>query len=483
MDNKIRDSILKKIGKVVQIGMVLIFASAVAVGQDRIATAEKSNTMVYNGVPITQDAAKSAVLNKIISINLQDISLLEAVEKIALKAQLEMVYNSKLLEKKSRSITTNLKQITVAKALWAVLEGTGLRFAVSADKQLVLLKQKEAKNSLQRIPATIQKTITGTVTDGQSGKTLPGVNILVKGTATGASTNENGNFELTVPSLQDTLVFTYVGYQTQEVPVNGRTEIDIQLTPEAIMAEEMVVVGYGTQQRQDVTGAVSSVSAEDFEERPITNTALGLQGLSPGLSIEYEGGQPGEENVVTRIRGTGTLNNPNPLVLVDGVEQSLATVEPSNIESISVLKDAASAAIYGSRAANGVILVTTKRGAESGVAVSYNANVSVHDLLFFLDGASKEDWMMMRNEADIARGNDPVFTEEYQSNVLAGTNPLEYPFADFEEGVFRDRAFAHSNTISVSTGGETGRLYAAISHDDQDGIMKNRSEEHTSELQ
>src|SRR5699024_3717855 len=299
-----------------------------------------------------------------------------------------------------------------------------------------------------------QETITGSVVDAETKQTLPGVNILLKGTSTGASTDGDGNYEITVPSLQDTLVFTYIGYQQQEVPINGRTEINIQLTPEAIMGEEMVVVGYGTQQRQDVTGAVSSVSAEDFEQRPITNTALGLTGLSPGLTVQYEGGQPGEESAVTRIRGTGTLNNPNPLVLVDGVEQSLATVEPSNIESISVLKDAASAAIYGSRAANGVILVTTKRGAESGVAVSYNANVSVHDLLFFLDGASKEDWMMMRNEADIARGNDPVFTEEYQSNVLAGTNPLEYPFADFEEGVFRDRAFAHSNTISVSTGGE-----------------------------
>lgn len=325
-----------------------------------------------------------------------------------------------------------------------------------------------------------QETITGSVVDAETNQTLPGVNILVAGTTTGASTDGEGNFQITVPSLQDTLVFTYVGYQRQEVPINGRTEIDIQLTPEAIMGEEMVVVGYGTQQRQDVTGAVSSVSAEDFEQRPINNTALGMQGLSPGLTVQYQGGQPGEESAVTRIRGTGTLNNPNPLVLVDGVEQSLSTVEPSNIESISVLKDAASAAIYGSRAANGVILVTTKRGAESGVSVSYNANVSARDKLFFLDGASKEDWMMMRNEADIARGSDPVFTEEYQSNVLAGTNPLEYPFADFEGGVFRDNAFAHSNTISLSTGGETGRLYASVNHDDEDGIMKNFNSKQTS---
>ncbi len=325
-----------------------------------------------------------------------------------------------------------------------------------------------------------QETVTGTVVDAENNETLPGVNILVKGTTTGTSTGADGSFELSVPSLQDTLVVSFIGYQTQEVPISGRTEIDIALAGQAIMGEEMVVVGFGTQRREDVTGAVSSVSAQDFEERPMTNTELGMQGLSPGLSIQYEGGQPGEENAVARIRGTGTLNNPNPLVLVDGVEQSLSTVESSNIESISVLKDAASAAVYGSRAANGVILVTTKRGAESGVAVNYNAHVGVQDLLFFPPGASKEDWMMLRNEADIATGADPIFTEEYQENVIAGTNPLEYPFADFEGGVFRDYSLEHSNAISVSTGGETGRLYAAVSHDDTDGIMRNFNSKKTS---
>src|SRR5699024_4611531 len=282
MDSMIRDLVLKTIGKIVQIGMILIVCSAVTVGQDRMTTFEKGS-MVYNGIPITQDASKSEALNKIISINLQDIPLLEAVEIIAVKANLKMVYNSKLLEKKNRSISTSLEQVTVEKALWAVLEGTGLRFAISADKQLVLLKREEAINSGQGALAAVQETITGTITDGQSGETLPGVNILVKGTSTGASTDANGTFELTVESLQDTLVVTYIGYQRQEIPINDRTEIDIQLTPEAIMGEEMVVVGYGTQEVGEVTGSISSVSSEALEEDNVVNASSALEGAVFGV--------------------------------------------------------------------------------------------------------------------------------------------------------------------------------------------------------
>ncbi|MEX2396248.1 MAG: SusC/RagA family TonB-linked outer membrane protein, partial [Balneolales bacterium] len=232
--------------------------------------------------------------------------------------------------------------------------------------------------------------------------------------------------------------------------------------------------------RGDVSGAVSSISAADIERRPMTNTALGMQGMSPGLTIQDQGGQPGEESAVARIRGTGTLNNANPLVLVDGVEQSLASVESTNIETVSVLKDAASAAIYGSRAANGVILITTKRGTETGVTVNYNAYAGVQNQLFFMQGASKEDWMMMENEARIATGAEPMFTEEYISNVLAGTNPLEYPFADFEGGTFRNNAMEYNNSLSIATGGESGRIYAAMSHSDTDGIMQNFNSKRTS---
>src|SRR5699024_1950410 len=172
--------------KVVHIGIVLIVCSAVAVGQDQKPTADKSS-IVYNGVPISQDANTSPVLNKIISIHTKAVPLLEAVKDIAAKSKLDIVYNSKLLEKKDHRVTISLKQVTVEKALWSVLKGSGLRFAVSANKQLVLLKKKGSKNSFQKISTVIQETITGTVTDASTGETLPGVNILVEGTTMGTT--------------------------------------------------------------------------------------------------------------------------------------------------------------------------------------------------------------------------------------------------------------------------------------------------------
>ncbi|MEX0772228.1 MAG: TonB-dependent receptor [Balneolales bacterium] len=325
--------------------------------------------------------------------------------------------------------------------------------------------------------------VEGTVFDSETEETLPGVNIQVQGSTTGTTTGTDGSYNISVDGAGTVLIFSYVGYTSREIDVTSahlEDGLDVYLESDVALMDEMVVVGFGTQRRGDVTGAVSSISAADIEQRPMTNTALGLQGLSPGLTIQNQGGQPGEENAVARIRGTGTLNNPNPLVLVDGIEQSLATVEPSNIETVTILKDAASAAIYGSRAANGVILIETKRGAETGVVVNYNTYAGVQNKLFFPEPAGKEDWMRLENEARVAGGQEPVFTEEYISNVLAGTNPLEFPFADFEGGIFQDNAMEQSHSLSISTGSETGRLFASLNHDDTDGILQNFNSRRTS---
>ncbi len=326
-------------------------------------------------------------------------------------------------------------------------------------------------------------TVEGTVSDANTGELLPGVNIVISGTTTGTTTDMSGEFSINVDQPGTELVFTFIGYVSQTIAVTQQhinDRMEVRLNADIALMDEMVVVGFGTQRRADVTGAVSSISAADLEHRPMTNTALGLQGLSPGLTIQYQGGQPGEEDAIARIRGTGTLNNPNPLVLVDGVEQSLASIESSSIESVTVLKDAASAAIYGSRAANGVILITTKRGTPTGITVNYDAFVGVHNQLFFPEPADTEDWMRLENEARVAGGQQPVFTEEYISNVLAGTNPLEFPFADFEGGIFNDNAMEHSQSISLAAGGEAGRIYASINHNDTDGILQNFNNKRTS---
>lgn len=326
-------------------------------------------------------------------------------------------------------------------------------------------------------------TVQGTVTDAVTGEVLPGVNIVIEGTTTGTTTGMDGTYSIQVDGPGIVLVFSFIGYSSQLITVESqhlRDGLDVRLEEDVAMLDDVIVVGFGTQRRADVTGAVSSISSRDIEDRPLTNTALALQGLSPGLTIQYQGGQPGEEDAVTRIRGTGTLNNANPLVLIDGVEQSLGTVEPSAIESITVLKDAASAAIYGSRAANGVILITTKRGTNSGMTVNYNTYVGVQNKSFFPEGAPKEDWMRLENEAQINAGGQPIYSEEYIQNVLAGTNPLQFPFAEWEKGVFNDNALEYNHALSIATGGENGRIYAGINYTNTDGIIQNFNNQRTS---
>ncbi|MGY5851408.1 SusC/RagA family TonB-linked outer membrane protein [Salegentibacter sp. F14] len=320
--------------------------------------------------------------------------------------------------------------------------------------------------------------VNGTVTD-VNGMPLPSVTIQEEGTNNGVLTDFDGNYTIKVNSSQSVLVFTYVGMQTVRRTVSGDATINIQLEEDAQALEEVLVVGYGTQKRANVTGAISSVSGEDIESRPVTNTATALQGQSPGLTIMNQGGAPGDEDVGIRIRGIGTLNNSNPLVLVDGIEQSLNTVEPQNIESISVLKDAASSAIYGSRAANGVILVTTKRGAVSGTSLSYNNFVGIQNPSFFPEKADTESWLRLENEAQVNAGGSPIFSEEYISNAVAGTNPFEFPWANWEEGIFNEDALMQQHTFQISSGGEVGRVFASLNYSDTDGILQNFNNKRT----
>ena len=212
----------------------------------------------------------------------------------------------------------------------------------------------------------------GTVVD-QNGEPLIGVSILVKGSTTGTVTDFDGNFALDVAQGK-TLEVSYVGYATQQIIVKG-SEIKIVLKEDAMKLDELVVVGFGTQKKANLTGSVANVDNKLLENRPLTNLSSGLAGLLPGVSVLQNSGQPGMDIGNINIRGIGTFNESGPLVIIDGFEGSMNDVNPNDVESISVLKDAASSAIYGSKAANGVILITTKRGKSGRATVTYQGLV------------------------------------------------------------------------------------------------------------
>ncbi|HEY8916336.1 MAG TPA: TonB-dependent receptor plug domain-containing protein, partial [Chitinophaga sp.] len=275
-------------------------------------------------------------------------------------------------------------------------------------------------------------TVQGKITGG--GNPLPGAVVRVQGGTTGATTDAGGLYKLNV-SGDATLIFSMFGYKSQTVPVGGRTVIDLALEVDPKSLEEVVVVGYGTQKKVNLTGAVATVNGAELLKRPITNPSAMLQGTMPGVQVVQGTGEPGNENAYIRIRGNGTFSGAgvDPLVLIDGVEGKLSDLNPNNIQNVSVLKDAASASIYGARAANGVILVTTKQGVEGKMRVQYDFNYGIYKptKLFDLITNSAE-YMELFNEARINSGlNSGLYTQEMIDAYKNATDRNLYPNTDW----------------------------------------------------
>lgn len=309
----------------------------------------------------------------------QMISLEESLNHLEDKYEVTFIYKTHLVENK-QVLLNQLRADDLSMALHQLLYPHHLQYEQIGARYFTILQ----KPTEQEEADMYQESVNGTVRDIQTGESLPGVNVLVKGTDMGTSTGSDGTYELRVPSLQDTLIFSYIGYRLHEVPIQGQSVIDVNLEPEAITGDELVVIGYGTQARADLTGAVSTVDLDrTLRARPVTDLGRGLQGSVAGLTITTPTGDLGTSPSIT-LRGIrGSLNTGSegarPLILVDNVEiENLNMVNPDNIESISILKDAASTAIYGTRAAWGAILITTKSGRfETQPRVSYSNNFSM----------------------------------------------------------------------------------------------------------
>ncbi|MEQ9441353.1 MAG: TonB-dependent receptor [Cyclobacteriaceae bacterium] len=319
-----------------------------------------------------------------------------------------------------------------------------------------------------------QRSVSGTVTTEEDGA-LPGVNILLKGTSTGTVTDIDGNFRLNVPSDDAVLVFSAVGYTTEEVIVGNQAEVDVLMLPDIQSLSEVVVVGYGTQNKENLTGSVETIDAERITKQPVMQTSQALMGTAPGVTVLQNSSQPGSDEASIRIRGTGTLGNSNPLVLIDGVPGDMNGVDPRDIANISVLKDAASASIYGSRAANGVILITTKRGKEGGFSVNYSGYggwQTPTNFPKYLDGYG---YLVNYNLARENLGQDPLYTQEYIDAWQANhaTDPDHYPNTDWVKEVFTEPGFQQSHHLSLSGGGENARVLGSLSFMDQDGNIPN----------
>jgi len=319
--------------------------------------------------------------------------------------------------------------------------------------------------------AFAQQSVSGTVS-GDNGDGLPGVNVVEKGTTRGTTTDRNGKFTLSV-GRQATLVFSYIGYQATEVAVGGRTVIDVKLAVDEQSLSEVVVVGYGTQKKSSLTGAVSSVTPKDLRALPVISPTQALQGRVPGVSVTNNS-SPGAEPII-RIRGVGSISlNPNPLYVIDGVPAGgLNNIDPKDIESLEVLKDASAAAIYGSRAANGVILITTKRGSANGkLNINFDSYYGSQSAWRKLDLLNRDEYIRYGTALLTAAGQ-PVpgrFTNLNTPIYEGATQTFAQTDTDWQDVMFRP-APIQDHQVSISGGNNMSRFYSSFGYFQQDGIL------------
>lgn len=343
-----------------------------------------------------------------------------------------------------------------------------------------------------------QHTVTGQVTDNTNFG-MPGVNVQVKGTTTGVITDMDGNYIIEVPNNKSVLIFSFIGYSTQEIPVKNQTKIDVLLKEDTQTLEEVVVVGMGTQKRNTITAAVATVNQDAIVNRPVTDVTSALQGNVAGLNFASDasesgvGGETGAE-IKFNIRGIGSINGGEPYVLVDGVEQSMQNVNPADIESISVLKDASAAAVYGARAAYGVVLVTTKSGKSEKARVTYRGTVGFSSPINMPQMMNSVEFANYINDRQKSMNANPIFSQEmiekmqgFMNNPYstdfpgvipnqdgtgwAGGYDSQFANTDWFDYYFKDKAIRHSHNLSVSGGSEKATYYIGMGYTYQQGLM------------
>lgn len=308
-----------------------------------------------------------------------------------------------------------------------------------------------------------------------TGESVIGASVVVKGTTNGTITDFDGNFSLDGIKKGDVIVISYVGYQTQEIKWNG-SPLNVILKEDSKTLSEVVVVGYGTQKKANLSGSVAMVDSKELENRPIQNVSSGLQGLMPGVAITGTNGAPGQDAGKIRVRGIGTLNEAGPYILVDGIETgTLSAVDPNDIESISVLKDAASAAIYGSKAANGVVLITTKRGKTGQTKISYSGYLSFQNATNMIERMGSYEYASLLNQALEAEGMSKRFNDTELQKFKDGNDPL-YLDTDWYDLAYKT-GVQHRHNVNINGGSENVKYMASLGYLNQTGILPNTGRE------
>lgn len=409
-----------------------------------------------------------------VSLNFEEAKVETVLSSIKKQIGMDMVFSDQVLNV-NRKVTIRLKNIELKEALNKLLAGTGVTFEIKNNRIYFVEDRTPGKSSKT-------KRVKGRVTD-KSGEPIIGANVLqVGGVTNGTITDVDGNFELEVPG-NARLKVTYIGYATQEVAVNDRSSLSISLREDSELLDEVVVVGYGTARKKDLTGAVGLVKGDELAQRRTTQLSSALQGVVSGVMVTRSDGAP-ESSQQIRVRGITTMSTNDPLVIIDGVPGNIDDVNATDVESMSVLKDAASSAIYGSRAAAGVILITTKRAKENDLKLSYNFEYGLQYMPKHPKNVGPERFMEIENEMryndNPAGGNYQTYPQERIENYrqLNKENPDLYPITeDWYDVVYNNTAPKQTHSINLSGGTKNVKTNASLTYDKVEAMYDNRDYE------
>lgn len=433
---------------------------------------------------LAQNEKVSNLLEQSLELDLRNASLEEALFAIADQAELKLMYSNDVVPEGNR-VSIRSSSVSFYDAMWRALAGTGLQFAISQNGQLVIYPMEES----MRKDGFFRGTLNGRVVDSETGEGLPGANVYVEEAQMGTSTDINGEFS--IPNIEDgtyTITVSYVGFTeiTREVEIEGETTIEFELVESAAELDELVVTGYSIRERREVTGAISSVRAEQIRARAIQTPDQALQGRSAGLQMVGSSGQPGAASNI-RIRGTGSINSGNsPLYIVDGVPMEdtfrsdigtqntnvLMGLNPSDIESIDVMRDAEATAIYGAQGANGVILITTTRGQQGTTEFTANVKGGVHEIHKEYDLMSGPEFVRFMMEAYANRWEDRGLTREAgeQQAINSFGDPNEVGTYDWFDAMTRT-GYNNRYSLAARGGSSNTRFYVSGGYEDHQGTV------------
>ncbi|WDF54425.1 TonB-dependent receptor [Mucilaginibacter sp. KACC 22063] len=427
-------------------------------------------TAMISGVTYASPLKAQNILDKKVDLSVESISVQDVLNYLQKADNVKFIYSANTIDV-TKKVSVNFKDQPLKKVLDNVLTNNGIDYTVLKDR--IILGKKGAATATESNGNTIDLTAEGSATNNavipvsgkivdETGQPVIGATVVEKGTTNGVSVGVDGSYKLNVNSTNSVLVVSFLGYASQEIPVGSQTVINVTLRADNKTLNEVVVVGYGTQKRTTVTGAISSVKASDLENQQITRVDDALKGRTPGVNVVQSSGAPGAAPTV-RVRGITSINNSDPLYVIDGVivtNGGIDNINPNDIESMDVLKDA-SAAIYGSRASNGVILITTKKGKTGPAKISYNGYTGWQSPVKKVDLANATQYATLRNQAVTNDGGTAPFANPAQYGT--GTN--------WQDVIFANNAFIQNHNLSISGANDNASYYTSFGYLDQDGIV------------